>query len=80
MNLIPGSYVTHTKMPELGNGEVLSAQDGTVSIRFTSGARAFKIALVTPHLLVTSEAPAPPPAPAKRARKAAVPKVAGAKR
>jgi len=71
VNLIPGSYVTHTKLPELGAGEIMSAQDGSVLIRFSSGARTFKVNLVVPHLIVTFEAPAPTPAPkrAKRARK-----------
>lgn len=71
MNLIPGCYVTHTKLPELGNGEVLSVQDGNVLIRFATGNRAFKVDFATPHLVMTSEAPAPPtPAASKRSRKA----------
>ena len=74
MNLFPGTYVTHTKLPELGNGEVMYAQDGTVSIRFSSGARAFKVDLVMRHLAVTYEAPAPAPKK-KRARKAPTAKV-----
>jgi hypothetical protein len=81
MNLIPGCYVTHTKMPELGNGEVLSAYDGTISIRFASGNRAFKLDRATPHLMVTTEAPAPAPrAKPKRARKAPAVKIARTKR
>lgn len=77
MNLFPGSYVKHAKLPELGNGEVLSAQDGTVSIRFASGNRAFNVALVMRHLTVTSEAPVmPPPKVPKRARKAPAAKAA----
>jgi hypothetical protein len=73
MNLIPGCYVTHKKLPDLGNGEVLSVQDGTVLIRFASGNRAFKVGFATPHLVMTSEAPAQPP-PSKRSRKAPSPK------
>jgi hypothetical protein len=81
MNLIPGCYVTHAKLPELGNGEVLSAQDGTVSIRFASGNRAFKIDLVMRHLMVTHEAPAaPPPKASKRTRKEPSAKKVAAKR
>lgn len=77
MNLIPGSYVTHAKMPELGNGEILSALDCIVLIRFSSGNRAFRLDLVTPHLMVTSEAPAPPPKKvSKRTRKVPAAKVA----
>lgn len=76
MNLIPGCYVTHTKLPDLGNGEVLSVQDGTVLIRFATGNRAFKIDFATPHLVMTSEAPAAPPSQtaSKRSRKAPSPK------
>jgi hypothetical protein len=48
----------------------MSAQDGTVSIRFASGNRAFKVELVMRHLTVTSEAPVMPPKAPKRARKA----------
>ena len=71
MNLIPGSYVTHAKMPQLGSGEILSAHDSTVCIRFASGERAFKLDLVMCHLTVTQEAPLPPPPKAsKRAQKA----------
>jgi hypothetical protein len=51
----------HAKLPELGNGEIMYEQDGTLSIRFSSGHRAFKTDLVIRHLEVTSEAPAPTP-------------------
>jgi hypothetical protein len=71
VNLIPGSYVTHNKLPELGSGEILSAHDGMVCIRFASGNRTFKHDLVVAHLKVTSEAPQPAPAKAKRPRKEA---------
>lgn len=76
MNLFPGSYVTHAKLPELGNGEILSAQDGNVSIRFASGNRAFNVDLVMKHLTVTLEAPVMPPKPPKRVRKAPAAKAA----
>jgi hypothetical protein len=69
VNLMPGSYVTHAKLPELGSGEILSAQDGFVAIRFSTGNRTFKVELVVRHLTVTSEAPLPPPKAAKRPRK-----------
>lgn len=62
----PGSFVTHAKLPELGSGEVMSSEKGTMRIRFASGERAFVIAAAEPHLLVTQEAP-PRPAPTKRA-------------
>lgn len=75
MTLIPGSYVTHAKMPELGSGEILSAHDGRVSIRFASGNRDFMVDLVLRHLTVTSEAPAPAPTKAsKRPKKVAATK------
>ena len=80
MNLTPGSFVTHAKLPELGAGEIMSAHDGSVLIRFTTGARTFKVKLVVPHLVVTFAAPAPTPAPkkAKRARKEPAAKAAAA--
>jgi hypothetical protein len=78
VNIIPGSYVTHAKMLELGSGEVLSAGDGAVCIRFASGNRSFKLDLVMRHLQVTTEAPAPAPQKgAKRARKTPVAKAKG---
>jgi hypothetical protein len=76
LNLHPGSYVTHAKMPELGSGEILTSEDGKLCIRFASGHRNFMYDLVVPHLTLTSEAPAKPPQkPARRAKKAAAPKV-----
>jgi Protein of unknown function (DUF3553) len=65
----PGSYVVHAKMPDLGSGEILSNEKGTLRIRFASGERAFMSEVVGPHLVVTAEAPARP-TPAKRATKA----------
>jgi hypothetical protein len=64
-----GSYVTHAKLPDLGSGEVLAAEKGTIRIRFASGERAFQLAIVAPHLVLTDEAPArPQSAAAKRSR------------
>ena len=65
----PGSYVVHAKLPDLGSGEILSLDKGTLRIRFASGERAFIADVVGPHLVVTAEAPARP-APTKRASKA----------
>ena len=65
-----GSYVMHAKLPELGAGEILSAEKGAVRIRFASGDRNFIWDLVAGHLAITLEAPAPPPK-VRRARKAA---------
>lgn len=54
---VPGSFVTHAKLPELGSGEVLFAEKGTMRVRFASGERDFLIAAAAPHLQVTLEAP-----------------------
>jgi hypothetical protein len=65
-----GSYVTHAKMPELGAGEILTAEKGAVRIRFASGERNFVWEMVAGHLTTTTEAPVQAAAkPAKRARK-----------
>ena len=67
-----GTYVTHAKLPELGAGEVLGAEKGTIRIRFASGDRNFLLRLVEQHLTVTAEAPlAPAKKPAKRSRSTA---------
>jgi hypothetical protein len=67
------SHVTHSKLPELGVGEILTSDGDRISIRFASGERNFVWALVSPHLTVTTEAVPPPPgkARASRAKKAA---------
>jgi hypothetical protein len=69
-----GSYVVHAKLPELGAGEVLSAEKGAVRIRFASGERSFSMDFASRHLTVTAEPPAKPAATkapkAKRAKKA----------
>jgi hypothetical protein len=65
----PGSFVTHAKLPELGSGEVVSSEKGTMRIRFASGERAFLIESVERHLVTTQDAPARPAA-TKRASKA----------
>jgi hypothetical protein len=63
-------------MPELGVGEILSAENGAVRIRFASGERNFMWDRVAAHLTVTQEAPPKPAAKAsaKRSKKAAVAK------
>lgn len=66
--LLPGSYVTHAKLPELGCGEILSSHDDKILIRFASGDRSFRLEIAARHLTVTTEAP-PPAAPAKASRK-----------
>ena len=71
--IVPGSFVVHAKLAELGSGEVLSAEKGTLRLRFASGERSFLTELVAPYLSVVAEGPAPRPAhkAASRARKAA---------
>ena len=70
--IVPGSFVLHSKLPELGNGEVLSVEKGAMRVRFASGERAFDTEVASKHLVVTIEGPAPkPPSKAKGKRKAA---------
>lgn len=66
MNHEPGSYVTHNKLPELGSGQVVSSEKGTIRIRFASGERNFLIDAVRLYLEVSAEGP---PLPASSARK-----------
>ena len=66
MSLLIGTYVTHSKLPELGSGEVVSVDQGRISIRFASGDRNFMYALVEPHLTTTSTAPVFAPRTGKR--------------
>lgn len=77
-NLALGCYVSHAKLPDLGTGEVLASEKGTIRIRFASGERNFVWAKVEEHLAVTQEAPAAPAKPPKapRAPRAAKPKAA----
>ena len=67
--IVPGSFVVHAKLPELGRGEVLWTEKGTVRLRFACGERSFLIAFASDHLSVVMAGPAPRP-PAKRSRKA----------
>lgn len=72
-----GSFVVHAKLPELGSGEILSHDKGTVRIRFASGERAFAVEKAEAHLAVTQEAPAPPEKTrGSKKKKAAAPKAA----
>jgi hypothetical protein len=52
----------------------MSFQDDTMSIRFGSGNRVFRVELVMPHLARTNEAP-PPAKAARRPRKPKAPKL-----
>jgi hypothetical protein len=56
----PGSYVTHTKLSELGSGELIASENGRVRIRFASGERDFVWKLVSAHLTATDVAPVLP--------------------
>jgi hypothetical protein len=64
----PGSYVTHNKLPELGSGQVVSSEKGTIRIRFASGERNFLIEAVQLYLEVSAEGPAMPPSSARKSR------------
>lgn len=68
-NIVPGSYVLHAKLPELGSGEVMSVDKGTLRVRFASSERSFVFDIVAPHLTVTVEGPAPRAASKERVRK-----------
>ena len=46
-----GCYVVHAKLPDLGSGEVLSAEKGAVRIRFASGERSFSLLLLLGGIL-----------------------------
>ena len=61
-----GSYVVHKKLAELGSGEIMNSEMGTMTIRFASGSRNFSEAIVSAFLEKTFEAPVLPPAAAKR--------------
>jgi len=70
LTLLPGAYVTHAKLADLGSGEILASEDGKVRIRFASGERAFLYERVVQHLTITSEAPQLPAAkPARSSKK-----------
>jgi hypothetical protein len=77
-DLVVGAFVTHAKLPDLGNGEILATEGGTLRVRFASGERAFSTELVAKHLTVTQEGP-PPKAAAKAASRKRAAKAAGAK-
>jgi hypothetical protein len=70
MMFIPqsGSFVAHVKLPELGSGEVISCDKGTMRIRFASGERNFLVRAAIEHLSVTQEAPPPVKRPAAKAK------------
>ena len=65
--ILPGSFVTHSKLPDLGSGEVMWFREDKIGIRFATGERSFSIERATPFLVVTTEAPAAP-AKGKRGR------------
>lgn len=65
-----GSFVSHAKLPDLGAGEVVASDKGTIRVRFASGERAFLLEAVERHLIVSETAP-PAATPPKRAAKKA---------
>jgi len=68
LNLELGCYVSHARLPELGTGEVLHSEKGTIRIRFASGDRSFLWAKAEPYLEVTQAAPPPAPKAPKGAK------------
>ena len=66
----PGSYITHSKLPELGSGEIISQDKGVIRIRFASGERSFLVEAVRAHLVGSAEKPAQLAAPRKARSKA----------
>jgi hypothetical protein len=66
VNFHIGSYVVHKKLDELGSGEIIKSDLGTVSIRFASGVRNFSEAIVGAFLEKTTTAPVMPPPATKR--------------
>jgi hypothetical protein len=66
----PGSYVTHTKLLELGSGEVISAEKGMIRIRFASGERNFSMEFVQEFLAASETRPEllRPPARSSRSK------------
>ena len=65
-----GCYVLHTKLAELGSGEVMMVDKGAIRIRFASGERSFLATHVDPHLQLTAAAPVIPTASGTRKRAA----------
>lgn len=61
-----GCYVLHTKLAELGSGEVMMVDRGAIRIRFASGERSFLSARVDPYLQLTADAPVVSTAPARK--------------
>lgn len=57
MSFYVGSYVIHRKLAELGSGEIISSELGSIIIRFASGDRRFSEELVGAHLEKTNVAP-----------------------
>jgi len=66
MALSIGSYVVHTKLAELGSGEITRSEMGTMTIRFASGTRNFSEAIVGAYLEKTTVAPVIPLPATKR--------------
>ena len=66
MQFLVGSYVVHRKLSELGSGEIMKAEMGTITIRFASGERRFSEAHLKQHLEKTNQAPVLPPVTARK--------------
>jgi hypothetical protein len=69
--IVPGAFVVHAKLSELGSAEVLSDEKGTLRLRFACGERSFLTEFTSQHLSVVVAGPAPRP-PAKSGKRARV--------
>ena len=66
MALSVGSYVVHTKLADLGSGEIMKSELGVMTIRFASGLRNFSEVIVGRYLEKTTVAPVIPLPVARR--------------
>jgi hypothetical protein len=79
MSFLVGSYVVHRKLAELGSGEIMKSEMGTITIRFASGERRFSESHLGTHLERTNVAPVlPPPTRRGASKKKAAAKTAKA--
>ena len=63
-----GAFVSHDKLPELGNGEVVACEKGTVRVRFATAEKTFLVELVAQHLSPSAEGPKARPKATRKAR------------
>ena len=63
-----GAFVCHDKLPELGNGEVVACDKGTVRVRFATGEKTFLVELAAQYLSPSAEGPKARPSTARKTR------------